>query len=731
MPKLRPRARIIRTIGDQLISGPEAALIELVKNSFDADSPVANIKILPRGTAEPGGMIQVSDEGHGMSKSEIIGRWFEPATDDKLQRRTSPGGRSMLGAKGIGRFAAARLGRFTRVESTHSSGSTRSLVTVEIDWNWFTAETYLDQIDIPVEETELSPKSKASPGVDIYISDLRDPWTEKALESLIRELRRLASPVKTREEDFSIRLDITAFTVASHGFDGQELLSRSNLISDGADRFEEEDPFLIRPFGLQEQADYLLSGNFDSKGGFAGTFVIQRGDARPQALTINAPPMKLEEASCGAFHLRINIYDRETDALRSLFARMGLDLDRIGLLNARRILTENAGISIFRKDFRIRPYGDPKNDWLELESQRVQDPSRKLGISQVSGLVQVGDEQSSSLIERSSREGLEHNGAFERLKSLIQNVLLHAEERRFEFRNKAGISRALPGNLENLRAAASLRRVAQVAKNLPQAYREKVEDAINQDSAELAEELKQIDQYQQILQSRAALGLVLAEVVHEGRRFLNPVASSAKAILDGKEWLLEDSKRGEVYRRQFPENAQSVHDGVRDLARLFKKLDPISGRKRGRPGKISVCQVIQRALDLFQDVISSGEIRLELDCDSTLVAYGYEEDIQAALMNIIDNGLFWLASGDQPRKMNIDVTSNAKGIRISIRNNGPLIAESYFERLFEAGFTLKSSGTGLGLAISREAMRRSKGDVSFDQDSPETKFEITIPRFEN
>jgi signal transduction histidine kinase len=349
----------------------------------------------------------------------------------------------------------------------------------------------------------------------------------------------------------------------------------------------------------------------------------------------------------------------------------------------------------------------------------------------VSGLVQVGDEQPSCLIERSSREGLEHNGAFERLKSLIQNVLLHVEERRFEFRNKAGISRALPGNLENLRAAASLHRVAQVAKSLPPAYREKVEEAINQDSAELAEELKQIDQYQQILQSRAALGLVLAEVVHEGRRFLNPVASSAKAILDGKEWFLENSKRGEVYRRQFPENAQAVHDGVRDLGRLFKKLDPISGRKRGRPGKVSVCQVIQRALDLFQDVILSGEILLDLDCDSTLMAYGYEEDLQAALMNIIDNGLFWLATGDQPRRMNIDVTSNAKRIRIAIKNNGPLIAESYIDRLFEAGFTLKSSGTGLGLAISREAMRRSKGDVSFDQDSPETRFVITIPRFEN
>lgn len=731
MAILRPRARIIRTIGDQLISGPEAALIELVKNSFDADSPVVNIKIIPRGTILPGGEILVSDEGHGMSKAEIIERWFEPATDDKVRRRTSPGGRSMLGAKGIGRFAAARLGRFTRVESTWQDGNSRSLVTVEIDWNWFTADKYLDQINVPVEETKLPPKSKFSPGVDLYIDDLRDPWTEKSLESLIRELRRLVSPVKTREEKFSIRLDLTAFTIALHGFDGQELLSRSNLNLEDAPDSEVDDPFLIRPFGLQEYADYSLNGDFDKEGSFTGTFVIQRGDAHPQSLTVQAPVIKPDEQSCGDFHVRINIYDRETDALQGLFARMGLDLGRIGVLNARRILTENSGIAIFRKDFRIRPYGEPENDWLELEGQRVQDPSRRLGLSQVSGFVQVEDEQSSGLIERSSREGLEHNASFARLKMLIQNVLLHAEELRFDFRRKAGLSRALPGNLENLRAAASLRRVAHVAKSLPQVYREKVEAAIDQDSAELAEELKQIDQYQQVLQSRAALGLVLAEVVHEGRRFLNPVASSAKAILDGKDWLVEESERGEVYRRQFPENAQTVHDGVRDLSRLFKKLDPISGRKRGRAGKLPVCQIVTRALDLFQDVILEAAVVVSVDCDDTLVAHGYEEDLQAALMNIVDNGLYWLATCDHPRKMSIAVNTRPKEILISISNNGPVISPPYTERLFEAGFTLKSSGTGLGLAISREAMRRSKGDVSFDSDSPETRFVIRIPRVEN
>ena len=67
MAKLRPRARIVRTIGDQLISGPEAALIELVKNAFDADSAVVGITILPRTAENPLGKILVQEHGHGMT----------------------------------------------------------------------------------------------------------------------------------------------------------------------------------------------------------------------------------------------------------------------------------------------------------------------------------------------------------------------------------------------------------------------------------------------------------------------------------------------------------------------------------------------------------------------------------------------------------------------------------------------------------------------------------------
>ena len=98
MARLRPRARIIRTIGDQLISGPEAALIELVKNAYDADSPSVRITIEPPGEMvlgqgderTAGGLIRVVDTGHGMSPADVVGKWFEPATNDKVERRLNP-----------------------------------------------------------------------------------------------------------------------------------------------------------------------------------------------------------------------------------------------------------------------------------------------------------------------------------------------------------------------------------------------------------------------------------------------------------------------------------------------------------------------------------------------------------------------------------------------------------------------------------------------------------------
>lgn len=727
MAKLRPRARIIRTVGDQLISGPEAALIELVKNAFDADSPSVTIKIAPPGGAYPTGMISVRDFGHGMSLQTIEQRWFEPATDEKSKRQYSPGGRRLLGAKGIGRFATSRLGSQTVLESI-ALGENKRLehVLVEVDWDMFTADRYLEEIDIPVVLQLVPANASERTGVLLEVTKIRDAWTRKKLEALIRELRRVATP-KEAGEKFDIHLDLTAFTAVSSGFAGPDLLNELNF-NIAATEDEGIDETLIRPFEITESSDYVLAGSFDEHGAFEGNFTICKGDNRPSRLQLTAPKMLTEEAPCGAFELRINIYDREPESIEALFERMGLNFSKIGIRAARKILTDYSGIAIFRNGFRIRPYGEPENDWLELERQRVQNPSKKLGISQVAGRISIGADSGTGLVERSSREGLEHNGAFERLKRLVGEVLNHAEERRLDFRERAGLSRKANADVNQAKALAGLDATTKAVAKLPVPLRAAMLKAIEKDSVALTTSLDEIDQYQKLLQSRAALGLVVAQVIHEGRRILNPMATAGKSLLDNLPWLLDESKKGELIRKQFPAQVTVVNDGTRGLSRLFKRLDPVSGRRRGKPSGFGVRTAVLSAVDLFEAAIADAHIEVEIEVSLDMTAYGYVEDFQAAALNVIENAIYWIAAVEQvERRISIVASSDKQMVRVAISNNGPLIDESYIPRLFQAGSSLKADGTGLGLAIAREACRASKGDLRFDDSKADTTFVIEFP----
>lgn len=730
MAKLRPRARIIRTIGDQLISGPEAALIELVKNAYDADSPSFFIKITPPSQACPLGCVFVSDMGHGMSYDDVLGRWFEPATDDKLKHPYSPKGRRMLGAKGIGRFAASRLGTKTVLQSVHDSDSERETILVQVDWDEFTPDKYLEDIDIPVRRQQVTSENVA--GVSLSITDLRDSWSKKQLSNLIRELRRVLAPNEA-SNSFQIFLDLGDFTSEVVGFDGPALVRELNidtgLSEEGgqADGDSAGSPRIV-PFRLQDHADYRLTGAFDERGNFDGTFTVSRGDGVEQRLSVLAPPMGDDEIPCGPVDLHVNVYDRESDSIEELFKRMGLKFEDIGIRAARQILTDNAGISIFRNGFRIRPYGEPENDWLELERMRVQDPSRKLGLSQMSGRVGISGEDTSGLVERSSREGLEHSGEFDRLKKLIRNVLTHVEQRRLDFREKAGLSRRRTASVDEVKKIASLRATTSAVTKLPTEYQESVRQAIAKDISALTASLEEMDEYQKLLQSRASLGLVVAQVIHEGRRILNPMASAAKALYEQRDWVLEETKRGEVFRTHFPQHAVTVQEGARSMSRLFKRLDPVSGRRRGRPSVFSLRESIMAALGIFSESTASSNIEIVLDGIEVDKAYGYLADFQAALLNILENAIHWLSASSQSQKIIRILAKNfGSQVRVAIINNGPLIDESYVERLFQPGFSLKSDGTGLGLSIAREACRASKGDLVYLDGSPETCFMILFP----
>lgn len=397
--RFRPRARIIRTIGDQLISGPEAAVIELVKNAYDADATQVVITFTP--PLLPGhGRMSVSDDGHGMTLADIQEKWMEPATSTKAIGRVSPRfGRTMMGSKGIGRFAAAKLGERLLVRSVSDrAGHRKEIVVGEIDWARFGGDAYLDDVQIEY----LEQLSDAEAGTEIEIRSLREPWPREKLERLLLELRRLVSPIDGGKEEFRILLDLSACTVASAGFDGSALVGGSGAqatweSSSGGN--PAEDPREVRPFPLLTSSDYEIEGTFDSAGQFSGTMQIRRAGQAPEELELTVPLLAGEE-ECGPVGVRLFVFDREADAVKSNLEKAGLG--RLSATEARSIIDNVTGVAVYRDGFRVRPYGDREHDWLTLDSRRVNNPTLRIGFNQVAGYVTVSG-QDSELLEKSSR----------------------------------------------------------------------------------------------------------------------------------------------------------------------------------------------------------------------------------------------------------------------------------------------------------------------------------------
>jgi signal transduction histidine kinase len=222
--------------------------------------------------------------------------------------------------------------------------------------------------------------------------------------------------------------------------------------------------------------------------------------------------------------------------------------------------------------------------------------------------------------------------------------------------------------------------------------------------------------------------MVVARVIHDGRRYLEPMSFAATSLLDGRSKLFDQTTEGQVIRKFYPVHAETINTGVKGLNSLFKALDPVSGKKRGKPGNFSALHYVNVAFDFMEDFLIQGSVERFVDVNPDLILYGYGGDLQSALLNIMDNAIHWLQTiVSQKRFISVSAESIDGFAQISISNNGPEIDPHSASKLFDAGFTLKTEGHGLGLVIAREACRASKGDLYFDDTKDDTTFVIKFP----
>ena len=208
--KFKPRARLLLQLGDQLIKNESIALLELAKNSYDADASKVDI-IMRHPDSIEDGYIEIEDDGFGMTADIVENVWLEPGSSYKqeqfVERRFTPKyHRLPIGEKGIGRFGAHKLGNL--IEMTTKSAYDKE-VYVRIDWTQFAEHRYLEDVPIKIVEREQPQHfTEGKTGTRIVIKGFRKKWERGMARNVIRAITSITSPFETLDS-FRPSLQIT------------------------------------------------------------------------------------------------------------------------------------------------------------------------------------------------------------------------------------------------------------------------------------------------------------------------------------------------------------------------------------------------------------------------------------------------------------------------------------------------------------------------------------------
>lgn len=652
--KMRPRARLINLIGDELISDEPVALVELVKNAYDADATCVEVRFEGKEILKPERII-VEDDGIGMDLDTVLGCWFEPGTIFKRRNQRSQGGRLYLGAKGIGRFAAARLAKNMFLES-RALGSSSSIF-VLLNWGAFDDESYLDEIEIDYEIRE----SVDSPhGTLLTLEALRkDDWIEEDYERLYARLTRLISPFRGEISDFKIILDVPAFP-----------------------RFSGE----VEPPDLILQPKYLLSGKLDEDGCFTGKIMID-GELHKSYSSIkigakNAKPM------CGSFEVEVRGWDRDREGLDPIVNRLG-----IGISEIRKTLNNFCGVSIYRDGFRIHPYGERGNDWLNLDNRSRQNPVQNLANNQIIAAIRISREKNPELRDRSTREGMIINDEHRSLEKWFKETLSLLERERYEVRPRKSEDDRIEPLFESFDISDTAKEAKrELGRNHPVALQIAQKDKAIKAGIERVQEV-----FARLLMS-SGLGQMVDIVIHE---IGSPLGKTNRQIA-----IIErdmEKRCNPEARDYFKPKIINIKGWLEQIHNLRGRLEPQTPAKRGRATSFDVLEEIEDNFYLYQALIEKQKIKWHIECqEKQLMVRMSRSSLGQIMANLIDNSIYWLNDEKGPGgggQIYVKVEPIEHGFRILFADDGPGIYIENQTHIFEPYFSTKRGGSGIGLGL--------------------------------
>ena len=692
----KPRARILQQLGDQLIGTPRLAVFELVKNAYDADATSVEVRIQGIGSGSP--TIIIADNGTGMSPKTVEDIWLVIAHDHREKqlkdKRRTPRGRLPLGSKGLGRLSVHKLGNVIEL-ITRAEGELE--VMVRIDWNKLIDHEFLDEakIDLVTREPEVFKGNLT--GTQINISELREKhWTRGEIRRLYRQISSISSPFGSiGRDDFVASLEIPDFPQWIDRLpDPEELLRRAPwkfTFSFDGEEFRFSYSFRKIP-GIAREARNLVQENGRL---LVATPAIDDDDPLFSGIAQNTTLKKIladKEMLKGIGPISGEFY--VFDLSPNIAKRMG----EIKLIKD--FLDENGGIRVYRDNMRVYDYGERSNDWLGLDLRRVNNPTRGLSRNIVVGHVSISQEGSEALVEKSNREGFIENEAYERFRRIVLGAIDPLQRER-EVDRKA--IRELLGESQDpelKQIAEPVARIREIARrrNISSEI-DPLLDRIESEYASMKERLL----------STGISGTSLAVVFHE----------------------IEQGIRSLYRNMESKPELEGVAEQVREMMRLLDGFSDLLRKKDRKPVDLNV--LVRRARDLSLIRFRHHHVKLECppleaDAEKIMVSCSFGLTL-GALINVIDNSIFWLrtrwseeTADDNGRSIYIGIEPDFDGSpAIVVADTGPGFQDSPSE-LVRPFYSRRPEGMGMGLYYANMVMELNDGELLFPDHS-----EVDIP----
>ncbi|MCT7567826.1 sensor histidine kinase [Aliarcobacter butzleri] len=766
-------ARTARLIGRENIASSKGAIIELVKNAYDADSPVCIVYFSTNS-------LYIIDFGEGMTQSIIINHWMTIGTNNKENDYFTKTGRVKAGAKGIGRFALDKLGTECELvtkfnEKVHKDFDEEGNETNykayrwKVNWNDFEGEfktidkveadlTGYDELNLKVyikdhlankKIDEILNDTDFISGTVLHISNLRDNWEDYFIEQLYSDLEVLIPP----KEHGNFKLYL---------FSENDLNKYGEVLGSICDDYDyklvakadEKQNVSIKIFRNEYDLETINPKLFERD--FFQKEPYTKNDFKRGYWEINTSFSKLipgyKDVDKDNILSQIGTFDFTFYFMKRTYSTPDLEKFFYNKFNSNERkdwLNKFGGIKIFRDEFRVRPYGEVKDsafDWLRLGARKATSPaptshqsgSWKAEPDNVAGAINITRVSNLSFQDKSSREGLQENEIFKVFQNIILKIISKFEE------DRAKIARQMWLFYEDVNTEARNRKQAEdLAKRILEKNSKNKSDSTNEsnnansdeeDSEKVIlaqslrdkdEEIEKLEDEQKMLRGMASSGIVVASFAHE--------LGNLKDILTGRVDDLKDLLLDKAPESLFIDTPSFLNPYIllEEMKVQDNKLQnwlnfSLSAAKKDKRKrkKIYVKSYLDSIGNNWNTILKNRFISLNMEYNSSddIDMRVFEIDLDSIFNNLIVNSIdaFMIQKNNASRTINIKQFDSEKEIIFDYFDNGTGLSEDITnpQDIFEPLYTTKRNrhtgeeiGTGLGMWLVKTIMKEYDGTI--------------------